>query len=390
MSLTIHAKGPERTVDPLRFIESCTVVEDRGRSKTVLITAERAEYVTLTDEKGMTFGEVSNTGEPYDFTAHVFYLPEGFLEGRLTVRFLSRMKKHSDHFTERGQMGVTTLTPDRVTRADRDELARLYDNRITVRKTACKELCDGISYEILDCHSISGAPVKLFALHVSAGAAEFHIGTANNGYAAYGDIQNVKGQAEASIVAGKRVIAATNADFFDMFGNNGPAGLCVKDGRPIANPDSLRSFFGMTRNGKPVIGNFRENPELYGQLLSAVSGREIFLRDGQLSDFSPAEPFAAIPHPRTAVGLDAQGNAVVLVVDGRVPAYSNGASLVDLARIMQRFGMQTAINLDGGGSSTFLVLRDGELTMLNRPADLERPTEPLIRDIYNSLQIVVK
>ena len=70
-----------------------------------------------------------------------------------------------------------------------------------------------------------------------------------------------------------------------------------------------------------------------------------------------------------------------------MPERSTGASLIDLARLMQHFGMTKAINLDGGGSSTFLVMEEGEMTMKNRPADLERPTEPLIRDIYNSLQI---
>lgn len=75
-------------------------------------------------------------------------------------------------------------------------------------------------------------------------------------------------------------------------------------------------------------------------------------------------------------------------MDGRIPERSNGASLVDLARVMQSFHVKRAINLDGGGSSTFLIMKEGELTMLNRPADLIRPTEPLIREIYNSLQVI--
>jgi len=57
---------------------------------------------------------------------------------------------------------------------------------------------------------------------------------------------------------------------------------------------------------------------------------------------------------------------------------------------MQYFGAKKAINLDGGGSSTFIVKQEGELTMLNRPADLERPNEPLIREIFNSILIVKK
>lgn len=387
MALTAPAIGIEKFIDPAAYIVSCETVADRGTVKTVLVTEERADFVTLQNSAGVTFGEISNTGEPYDFTVHVFYLPEGFLAEPLTVRFLNRSKSASKYFTAIGERGVTRLDPERVVRLDREKLKEEYDSHITVLEKRGATLADGIRYEELTCQNKHGAPVLAYALFVGAGKGGFEIGTARNGYRGYEDIETVKGQAEASIAAGKRVVAATNADFFDMFGNNGPAGLCVKDGRAIANPDSMRNFFGMDRNGRAVIDNFVENPALYGQLWSAISGREIILRDGEIDDFSPAEPFSYVCHPRTAAGMDEAGNVVILVVDGRLPERSNGASLVDLARMMQYFGMTRAINLDGGGSSTFLVMREGEMTMLNRPADLERPTEPLIRDIYNSLQI---
>jgi exopolysaccharide biosynthesis protein len=63
---------------------------------------------------------------------------------------------------------------------------------------------------------------------------------------------------------------------------------------------------------------------------------------------------------------------------------------VDLARLMTFLGARTAINLDGGGSSTILVDKKGELVMLNRPADLVRPDANLIRPIFNSIQIIQK
>ena len=144
----------------------------------------------------------------------------------------------------------------------------------------------------------------------------------------------------------------------------------------------------MDRAGNPVITSLIETPELIGQLECAVGGREIFLRDGELAELSLGESFSSVTHPRTAVGIREDGTVIMIVVDGRIPEYSNGASIVDLGRLMQYFGAKKAINLDGGGSSTMLVKLDGEMTILNRPADLVRPTELLIRPIYNSVQII--
>ena len=69
---------------------------------------------------------------------------------------------------------------------------------------------------------------------------------------------------------------------------------------------------------------------------------------------------------------------LTLVVDGRIPTYSNGASIIDLARLMQKLGAKDAINLDGGGSSIFLVRSGDGFAVLNTPADLERPNDKLI------------
>ncbi len=73
---------------------------------------------------------------------------------------------------------------------------------------------------------------------------------------------------------------------------------------------------------------------------------------------------SAIPktHPRTAVGRTADGQLILLVVDGRQPG-SRGVDLVELATIMRDLGAERALNLDGGGSSA-LVVRG---RLLNRP-----------------------
>jgi len=372
------------------YIRYCHRIDDNGRNRVVIRTAERAHYVTLTDADGKVYGEISNFGEPFDFTTHVFYLPEDATDRPMTMNFINNSKKPSKFFANKGDPGQTTLSPETVKTTDRKSFIALSDHEIKIEKVTENEVCDGVKYQILECKNKADAPVRAYVLFVDPEKAEFSAGTANDGYASDTEIQTVKGQAEAAIANGRRVVAATNADFFDMFGNNAPAGLCVKDGRSIANPDTMRNFFGMDLNGRPVISNFVESPELIGQLKCAVSGREIFLRDGELSELSLCEVFASACHPRTTVGIREDGTVIIMVVDGRLPDISNGASVIDLGRMMQTLGAKKAINIDGGGSSTFLINIDGEMTMLNRPADLVRPTEALIRPIFNSIQVIQK
>jgi exopolysaccharide biosynthesis protein len=69
--------------------------------------------------------------------------------------------------------------------------------------------------------------------------------------------------------------------------------------------------------------------------------------------------------PRTAIGVVDDNHLVLVVVDGRSTGYSAGASMTELATLMQGLGAVTAYNIDGGGSSTMFF--DG--TVVNRPSN---------------------
>ena len=56
-------------------------------------------------------------------------------------------------------------------------------------------------------------------------------------------------------------------------------------------------------------------------------------------------------NPRTAIGIIDDLHYVMVVSDGRT-SESAGLSLLELAQVMQELGVETAYNLDGGGSST--------------------------------------
>lgn len=76
-------------------------------------------------------------------------------------------------------------------------------------------------------------------------------------------------------------------------------------------------------------------------------------------------------HPRTALGTDAEGRHLwLVVVDGRQPGFSEGLDLAELGGLMAGLGCHEAVNLDGGGSSVMgLSGADGTLQIVNRPSD---------------------
>ena len=75
-------------------------------------------------------------------------------------------------------------------------------------------------------------------------------------------------------------------------------------------------------------------------------------------------------HPRTAAGLSRDGRELILVVvDGRQPGWSVGMTLPELGALMIRLGAHTAVNLDGGGSSSFVYRPAAGSEVMNRPSD---------------------
>lgn len=71
-------------------------------------------------------------------------------------------------------------------------------------------------------------------------------------------------------------------------------------------------------------------------------------------------------HPRTAFGTDDEGNAYLIVIDGRFKGQADGASIYETAFICHMLGMTDAINLDGGGSTTLWTEQTG---VINFPYD---------------------
>lgn len=85
---------------------------------------------------------------------------------------------------------------------------------------------------------------------------------------------------------------------------------------------------------------------------------------------------AMASNPRTAIGMIDTNHLVFVVSDGRT-SESSGLSLYELGQFMQKLGVKTAYNLDGGGSSTMYF--NGQV--VNNPTTNGRIKERGVSDI---------
>jgi hypothetical protein len=108
-----------------------------------------------------------------------------------------------------------------------------------------------------------------------------------------------------------------------------------------------------------------------GEVYNAVTGKNMLVEQGE-------------PHitwndtnrnPRTVAALDQSGGTLILIlVDGRQAGYSLGVTMTELAEIAIRYGAYTAINLDGGGSTTLAIAdASGKPILLNAPIHNHMP-----------------
>lgn len=90
------------------------------------------------------------------------------------------------------------------------------------------------------------------------------------------------------------------------------------------------------------------NVETYsgGTPLLLKAGRQMFT--DRLTSFYAAQA-------RTLAGRAANGDTILAVIDGGRGSYWTGVRLLDAMRLMRTLGAVDALNLDGGGSSTFVA-----------------------------------
>jgi hypothetical protein len=121
-------------------------------------------------------------------------------------------------------------------------------------------------------------------------------------------------------------------------------------------------------------------------IYQAISGDRMLVEKGKALDGLDNVEL----DPRTAIGINKNGRfLILLVIDGRQPFYSEGATFVKLAELLIKYGAYFAMSLDGGGSSTMVMEGDnGESVIMNSPIDNYIPGRE--RPVANHLGVYVK
>ena len=177
---------------------------------------------------------------------------------------------------------------------------------------------------------------------------------------------------------GKRdtAIAAVNGNFFDV--KDGGSVDFVKVKGKIVNTSRLdkngvrarhQQAAVVIKNGKIEILKWDGTPDWENK----ISASDVLL-NGPLLTINNEDQnldttaFNRLRHPRTCLGIKQNGKVILVTVDGRNDLAA-GMSLFELTKLMHWLGCESAINFDGGGSTTLWVKGFPENGVVNYPAD---------------------
>ena len=233
--------------------------------------------------------------------------------------------------------------------------------------------------------SATGLAVKMFVLEVDLKEAHLTMKASSpNEEGKLKTKQQMTLQALAYDKPGSRVLAAVNGDFFAKDGT--PQGIYYRNGTCLKGTmtDNVCTFFAITKNKKAIIGSYDEYDSYKEDIQEAVGGRVRLMTNGNVLP----QTVTAL-EPRTAIGVTDDNVVYILVADGRNFWYSNGMRYAEMGAVMKALGAKNAINLDGGGSSTFIIRKiagfeDGRFAIRNWPYD----NGGVEREVANGLLVV--
>lgn len=174
---------------------------------------------------------------------------------------------------------------------------------------------------------------------------------------------------------------AINANYFHRFDENTPWDYFPHSGDPsypIGEVISNGNRYSKGEKSWPVLcvlpknrAQILDSEKCPEGTFTGVAGRNILVARGKAVVEKSKDDE---PYNRVAVAVDKKGEKMwLIVVDGKQIFYSEGLTNVELAKFIANLGAQTALNLDGGGSTTLVMAENNEAKVLNSPSHTKIP-----------------
>jgi Phosphodiester glycosidase len=157
------------------------------------------------------------------------------------------------------------------------------------------------------------------------------------------------------------------------------APYAARRGTVVIDDGDVRLVERSTALARPLGDLVQAGPVLVAE------GRIVFDADDDCEGFSAGvgqfdSDITQGRYPRAALGVSSD-SLLALACDGRRSNVDGGLSMLELAEVMVELGAESAINLDGGGSTT--LVHRGHL--LNRPYSTQDQPAPASRKVVTAL-----
>lgn len=168
------------------------------------------------------------------------------------------------------------------------------------------------------------------------------------------------GQFLRELVVQNNGILGMNASGFvdtNEMGNGGePTGIVIQDGKVIW--DATKTGYsggiaGFTKDNKLLLTKGSAMDAIKAGMEDAVEFGPFLIVNGNAAEIKGNGGWGIAP--RTVLAQRKDGIVLFAVIDGRQPGYSVGISMVELTKLLQRYKVHNAVNLDGGASSSIAI-----------------------------------
>ena len=165
------------------------------------------------------------------------------------------------------------------------------------------------------------------------------------------------------------------------WGTGYPQGLVVHNGKIVYSSSTARwTTAAINEDGVLIVGRLSASDIKKKKIKEAVSFGPALIVNGKSANFRGTGGSGL--NPRTVIAQRKDGIILFLVVNGYGNRLSwkgrGGVYLTDLIKILERYNVYNAANMDGGSSTTMVI--DGKL--INDPCEPQKDGQDFIRSAW--------